>query len=74
MHYSPPPHPYKRIFSVEPASKYSVIIMTAPFDICVLDDQVTSIGSNELDDFQWNMSEFDGSKGCVIERTVPHDG
>ena len=47
--------------------------MTAPFDICVLDDQVTSIGSNELDDFQWNMSEFDGSKGCVIERTVPHD-
>jgi hypothetical protein len=37
-------------------------------------DQNNSIIANKVDDFEWNMSEFDGSKGCVIERTVPHDG
>jgi hypothetical protein len=35
-------------------------------------DQNNSIIANKVDYFQWNMSEFDGSKGCIIETKVAH--
>ena len=35
-------------------------------------DKNNSITANKVDDFQWNMSEFDGSKGCIIKAKVSH--
>jgi hypothetical protein len=37
-----PPHPHNHIFSVDSASKYSVIIMANPIDIWAVGDQVNS--------------------------------
>ena len=47
--------------------------MANPIDVWAVGDQNTSITSNKVEDFQRSLLQVDGSRGCVIERTVPHD-